>query len=210
MALPAAHEIIRRAEKREKITRKDRMHAIGYLMATDSKTDTELAEMFNVSPRQIRFDKQDIKKEKVDILKEENVALVIVDLQMNIERQIRDLERSKASCKVGTDLYRKHCDSIIKTQLALNATLRELGWLPKNIGNMTITSFKYEAIVDKDTGGVDTRRVDMFDDVVNADMLKQEGQLQAESSRLLEAPRIIDAAQIEAIGTQPQSTGNAE
>jgi predicted HTH transcriptional regulator len=59
MALPTTKKLIEAAKKGETLSPKDRRQCIGVLMATQPElTNDEMAEMFKVSERMIRFDKK--------------------------------------------------------------------------------------------------------------------------------------------------------
>ena len=158
-----AETIIQSAQKGETILTKDRRHAIMYLMATEPQvTNAELANLFAVAERTIRLDKTTIRKEKSKAVKDEDVSLIIADIQMDFERNVRDLEKSKKACQPGTHLYMKHCTEIVKMRLDIATALQNLGYYPKSIGHLTVAKYNYQSSVSKD-GVVETRRVDSFD-----------------------------------------------
>lgn len=151
-----------------------------YLQATQpSLNGTQLADMFQVSTRQIRADRLHIREEKAKYLKDEmtkDLALVIADIAMDFERQVADIERSKSRCKMGTKQYVDHCTSIFNLRIKMIQTFQDIGYLPKNLGAMTVEKFEYKAVVHKD-GSVNTRSVEMFDEkdsAVRRDALEAE------------------------------------
>jgi hypothetical protein len=159
--IPHAEKLIDRARAGERLNPKDRRHCIAYIIGTQpTVTNVEMAELFKVSERQIRIDRKSIREEKSKLLKEEDIGLVIVDIAMRCEQQIRDIERSKQKCQLGTRAYMEHCRAIFKIELEKVSALQNLGYYPKNLGNMTIDKYEYKAIVSKD-GSVNTRPVDL-------------------------------------------------
>lgn len=92
-----------------------------------------------------------------------DLGLVIADISMDFERQVLDLERSKSKCKLGSKPYVDHCTSIFNLRIKMVETFQNIGYLPKNLGAMTVEKFEYKAVVHKD-GSVNTRSIEMFDE----------------------------------------------
>lgn len=177
MAIPYADKLIERAQKGERLTAKDRRHCVGYLMGTRPEmTNVEIGELFQVSEGLIRADKKRIRHERARLIKEEDVGLVIADIAIECDRQIRDLEASKMKCAKGTRPFVEHCKAIVDTRLKSVKALQELGYYPKSLGNLTVERFEYRAVVGKD-GSVDTRPVDLRfdgdDDVIDVEFEEQ-------------------------------------
>lgn len=171
--IPHAEKLLERAQHGEKLTAPERRHCITFLMATMPQTNDEMAEMFQVCDRQIRDDKKWIREEKVKTIKEDDIGLVIADIAMSYEKQVNDLERSKKQCKMGTPAYVGHCRAIFDCRMKMVEALQNLGYYPKNLGNMTTQKFIYKATVSVD-GAVDTSRaLDMkFDEDGVVDLLR--------------------------------------
>jgi hypothetical protein len=168
MAIPHAEALIKRAREGERLGTKDRRHCIAFLMAADpGHTNVSLGELFKVSERQIRDDKLRLRQERAKLVKEEDVGLVIADIALAFENQLRDIETSKRKAKLGSGHYLNHCKTVCELIVKKIQVLQELGYLPKNLGQMTHTKYEYKATVDKMTGAVDTRPVHMtFDDSI--------------------------------------------
>ncbi len=163
MATVSAEQLIQRAQTGEKLSRADRLHCVGYIMAvTPTLTNREIGEMFGITERAVRQDKQKIRHEKAKLIKDEDIGLVVADVYITFENQVRDLERSKAKCKLGSKEYVSHCKAIFDMRRQSIESLQNLGYYPKNLGNMTVEKFEYRAIFNKD-GSADSRPVDMFD-----------------------------------------------
>jgi hypothetical protein len=181
MPIPYADKLIERAQKGERLTAKDRRHCVGYLMGTRPEmTNVEAAEIFQVSEGLIRQDKKRIRHERAKLIKEDDIGLVIADIAMECDNQIRDLEASKRKCKMGQRAFVEHCKAIVDTRLKSVKALQELGFYPKSLGNLTVERFEYKAVVGRD-GSVDTRAADIrFDgsEIIDADF---EEQLQLEA-----------------------------
>jgi hypothetical protein len=164
MAIPNAEKIIQRAQNGERIQRKERLHAIAYMMSVmSSLTNREIGEIFQIDERMVRNDKRKVKEEKAASIKEDDIGLVIADIAMTYENEIRDIQKSKEKCKSGTKDYLAHCKAIFDMQRQKVEALQNLGYYPKNLGNMVIEKFDFQAIVSKD-GSVNSRSVDMFDE----------------------------------------------
>jgi predicted transcriptional regulator len=164
VAIPVAQKLLETAQSGErKLTTSERRHVVAYLMATQPDvTNVELAETFGVTERTLRMDKQHIREEKARFIKEDDIGLVIADIALDFERQVRDIERSKAKAKLGSDTFLKHCTSAMELRLKMVKSLQDIGYLPKNLGNMTVESYEYKAVVHRD-GSVETRPLNYFD-----------------------------------------------
>lgn len=159
--IPNAEKFVERAQKGEQLTVKERRHAISYLTVTRPElTGSALAQLFKVSEPTIRIDKQRIREAKAEMIQKEDIGLVIADIAICFERQIRDMESSKNHCKVGSVAYLGHCKAIFQMQLQKVEALQKLGYYPQNLGNLTVQKFEYKAIVNAD-GSVLTRPMDM-------------------------------------------------
>jgi hypothetical protein len=157
---PKAEKLVERAQNGERLTRGERLHAIGYLMAVSPQmSNVDMAELFRVSEKQIRDDRRKIRDEKAKAIREEDIGLVIADIALSFDNQVRDLEKSKIKAKQGERTYMEHCKSIFDMQLRKIKALQELGFYPKSLGNLTIEKFEYAAVVGKD-GSVAVRPVE--------------------------------------------------
>jgi hypothetical protein len=174
--IPTTQKLIEEAASR-KLNTKERRQCVVYLTATDPDiTNTDLAQMFRVTERTIRMDKQAFRKEKAQFIKEDDVGLIIADIALDYERQIRDIEKSKAKCKLGTKEYLAHCTSAMELRLKMVKQLQDLGYYPKNLGQMTVERFDWKAEVNLRDGSVNTRRLTMFDgddmNVIEAELVE--------------------------------------
>lgn len=169
MAAPTAERLIDDAKRGVKLSAKERRHCISYLMATGADVgSTALAEVFSVTDRTIRDDKIHIRKQKAELIKEDDIGLVIADIVMCFDNQVRDIEQSKTKCRKGERTYLEHCKTIFDLQLKKVKALQELGYYPRNLGNLTVERFDYKAVVGKD-GSVETRPENLPDSVFNDD-----------------------------------------
>lgn len=201
MALNLAHELINRAESGERLNAADRRHCVEYYTAMHpDKSNREMAEMFQVTERVIRGDKELLREQRAIHLKKDlakDLGLVIADIAMDFERQVLDIEKSKAKAKLGSRSYLDHCKAVLEMRLSTVKAFQDIGYLPKNLGNMTVEKFEYKATVSKD-GAVNTRPVDMFDSDKNAsdipdaeftDIQKQAALMEAKPDVKNESPR---------------------
>ncbi len=159
MAIPRADTLIKKAREGEKLNHVDRRFCVAYLMATaPDESNVSLAALFAVSEKMIRNDKLFIREEKAKFIKEDDIALVIADVALNFDRQIRDLEAGKRVCGVqkngkGTRTYLEFCKSIFKLELDKVDALQNLGYYPRNLGTLTKQTFEYKASVSVMEGG---------------------------------------------------------
>jgi hypothetical protein len=166
MPVPEADKLLERAKAGdEKLNTKDRRHVIAYLMATAPETsNVDMATWFKVSERQIRNDKRYIKEERAALIREEDIGLVIADIAMSFDNVVRELQRGAKKTTVGSMTHLKYYKEIFDTQLKKVKALQDLGYYPKNLGNMTVDKYEYKAFVNKD-GSVQTNKVDLrFDE----------------------------------------------
>jgi hypothetical protein len=176
-ALVHASELLAIANaKGRKLTSAERRHCIQFLQATQpDMLRVEMAHLFDVSERQISLDKAWIREQKARFLRDEiskDMSLVIADIAMDFEKQVGDIEKSKRHAKFGTKAYVDHCTSIFRMRLEMIQAFQDIGYLPKNLGAMTVEKFEYKATVSRD-GAVNTRAVDMFDDKPDNDPTKR-------------------------------------
>jgi hypothetical protein len=185
MAITQSEKLVERARSGEQLTSKERRVALAFLIATQPElTNTAIADVFRVSEKLVRMDKKYIRGERAKLIQEDDVGLVIADVTLSFENQVADIEASKKECAKGSRDYLEHCKAIFNFQLAKIKALQDLGYLPKNLGSMTIDKFEYKAIVTKD-GSVNTRPVHMqtYDDVIDAEVVEQ-----VVDQKLIEAP----------------------
>jgi hypothetical protein len=156
--------------KERKLTTKERRQCVVFLMGTDpDMTNTAMAELFDVTEGTIRKDKMDFRRQKAKFIKEDDVGLVIADIALDFERQVRDIERSKAKAKLGSATFLQHCTAAMDLRIKCVKAFQDIGYLPKNLGNMTVSSFDYRTVVTRD--GIESRPVNYFDDAVEAEVL---------------------------------------
>lgn len=166
--MSTAVELLRIAKAKErKLTTKERRHLITWLQATGgdgdelgSYTNVQLGEFFGVSERTIRVDKLAFRKEKANFIRNDDISLIIADIAIDVERQVRDIEKSKRKATLGTTAYLKHCTDAMTLRLQTIKALQDLGYYPKNLGQLTVTKWDFISSVDKVTGHVNTEQVD--------------------------------------------------
>jgi hypothetical protein len=163
--IPVTEQLLDVARKKiRKLTSKERRQCVVYLLTVDpDTTNVSLAQLFDVSERTIRNDFRTFRKEKAKFIKEDDVGLIIADIALDYERQIRDIERSKAKAKIGSRTFLDHCTSAMELRIKMVKALQDLGYYPKNLGNMTIEKFDFKAEVNQLTGAVVTRPVNWIE-----------------------------------------------
>lgn len=150
--IPQVEKLLEQARKGVKLSPRDRRRCLEFLMIMEpGHTGAELGELFGVSNRMIRFDQTAIRGEKAKTLRDQDVGLIIADIEICFDRQSNDLEKSKLKAKPGSSVYLNHCVSIMDMNLKRVKALSDLGILPKNLGNLTVTKFAYSATVAIDT-----------------------------------------------------------
>lgn len=163
MAMFTTERLLEDAKAGIKLEVDDRRRVIRYLMVVNPEnTNIDLASTFQVSESMIRKDKATIRQEIADDLRKDDVGLVIADIEFNFRRQLRGLEASKAKCHLGSTEYRLHCQAILDIELRKTKMFQDLGYLPKNLGNLTTESYEYAAVLIKD-GSVESRPMNLFD-----------------------------------------------
>ncbi len=79
---------------------------------------------------------------------------MIADIALAYERQLRDIEKSKSKAKPGSAVFLKHRTDAMELQLKCVKALQDLGYYPKNLGNMTVQKFDFKATVNPMDGSV--------------------------------------------------------
>lgn len=154
--IPQAEQLLERAAAGERLTTKERRHCVAFNMVkVPDATNVAMAELFQVSERQIRLDKQHIRQERAKLIKEDDIGLVIADIMVSFENQVSNLQKGQAKAKVGSRDYLEYCKTIFNFRLQMVKALQELGYYPKNLGNMTVDKYVYKATVSAD-GSVTT------------------------------------------------------
>ena len=154
--IPAAQKLIERAKAGDRLGSKDRRHCVSYLMATSPEvTNVAMGQLFKVTESQIRMDRRKVREETAKDIKEDDIGLVIADIALSFDRQIRDIELSKRKASAGSRTYLEYCKAIFKMELDKITALQALGYYPKQLGQMTVQRFDYKATVSVD-GSVDT------------------------------------------------------
>jgi hypothetical protein len=187
MSIPNSEELLKSARKGIRLGTKDRRTCITYLTATKPElTNASLADLFQVSERQIRDDKTRNRRQRADIIKNEDPGLVIADIATCYDKQIVDMEASKSQCKMGSLTYLAHCKAIFNAQLLKVKALQDLGYYPKNLGNMVIEKFEFTSTVASDTQ-LKARKVNMnFDD--------EDGQAVEATYSVVKSPQQLETA----------------
>lgn len=139
-----------------------RRHVISYLTAVEELTIAQLAQLFNVHERTISNDRMAIRKLLAENIKEEDVSLILADIRLQFETNLRDIGRSKAKCKMGTRTYLDHCNAAFKMQMDYMRGFQDLGVFPKELGSVTVNKFEFQATVGL-TADANPRPVKMFD-----------------------------------------------
>lgn len=192
MTILTTEALLQEAQDGRKLDAEDRRRVLRYLMYTrPDMSNVDAGELFQVTEATIRKDRKVIREGMAEELRTEDVGLVISDIAFNFRRQLRDLEASKAKCRLGSKEYLAHCVAILKIELDKTKAFQELGYLPKNLGNMTVTNYDYAAIVLKGDQ-IETRQLTMFDETT-----QKEIQARREKAALTDGSDIQDAEVIE-------------
>lgn len=142
-----------------RLTADERRDALAYLMGVrPDMSNYQLGVLFGVSEGQIRKDKEIVRKRMADEINADDISLVVTDLRRHYENCRIDLARSCKACNDGTAVKLAHIKALWDLDLQMTEALQSLGYLPKNLGNMTKQSFVYKAHVAKG-GGVNTTQI---------------------------------------------------
>lgn len=208
MAVPTAKKLLESAQSGErKLSPKERRHVVAYLKGTQPEiTNVEMASIFGVTEKTIRMDFLAIRKEKAKLIKEDDIGLIIADIALDYERQVMDIEKSKAKAPLGSRRFLDHCTSAMDLRLKVVKALQDLGYLPKNLGSMTVQKYDFKAVVDERTGAVDG--------VYNRDFLRELGEEGDEApfidAEIVEKPQLQESnEQISDTGDEPEVLSNA-
>lgn len=146
--LETVEELLELAKSGKRLETKERRHCIRYVLGTQPDiTQAELSRIFHVTEGAIRKDIQKIREDRANRLTSDDIKLVIADIVMSFERQVRDIERSKSKCEKGSMTYLKHCQTIFDLEQKKVAILQELGFYPKNLGTMSVNKYEFKAMV---------------------------------------------------------------
>jgi hypothetical protein len=173
--IPATQRLLEEAGKR-KLTTKERRQCVVFIKGSSPETtNTDMAELFQVTERTIRQDLQAFRREKAQFIKEDDIGLIIADIALDYERQIRDIERSKSKAKIGSLTFLQHCTAPMELRLKCVKALQDLGYYPKNLGNMTVQKFDFKAVVNKMDGSVSVeKREALVEDTSKQDVIDVE------------------------------------
>lgn len=178
MAIPNAEKLMERAAKGERLGVRDRRLCVAYLMCTRPEvTNQAMADLFKVSERMIRVDHEVLRRDKADSVKNEDIGLVIADIAICFDKQVRDMEASKAKCKLGTPSYLAHCKTIFQTQLHKVEALQTLGYYPKNLGNLSVSKYEYSSVLVQDGTKARDSNANVAD-IIDAEFTQGEAPLQ--------------------------------
>lgn len=144
------------AERGDKLEAEARRDALAYLtVVRPDLNNIELARLFQCSEGLIRRDKDTNRKRMADELSSDDISLVINDIRRNYEMINVELAKSLKKCADGTMTKLNHLKAQMDMQAKYIESLQSLGFLPKNLGNLTKTEFIFKAHVAKG-GGVNT------------------------------------------------------
>lgn len=156
-AIPSRSEIlILAAEHGEKLESEPRRDAIAYLtVVRPDMSNMDMSRLFQCSESLIRKDKDINRKRVADELSSDDISLVISDIRRTYETVSIQLAKSLKQCADGTMTKLNHLKTQMEFQQKYVEALQSLGFLPKNLGNLTKTEFVFKAHVAKG-GGVNT------------------------------------------------------
>ena len=140
----------------------ERRSAIAHYLVTDgSISNGQLATQFGVSESMIRKDKAAIRDTMAEELRSADPGRAVADAFMVFHRQLRDLELSKKKASPGSREYLGHCKALMDIQMQILKAQQDLGFLPKNIGSLSVSKFEYSAILMPD-GTISARPIEEF------------------------------------------------
>lgn len=144
-------KLLERAQSGEQLNSRERRHCLTHLLINNPEMSfAALSRLFRVSDTQIRKDHTKIRLEKSKLIQGDDVGLVLADVAFTFETQIRDLEIAKKKANPGSATYLKYCQTIFDLHLSKIKALQELGYYPKNLGNLVVERYEFRADVSKD------------------------------------------------------------
>lgn len=189
-----AQELIDQAREGKILTAKERRHCIDYILSIGSGNDPddankkgkhatpltiqEMAELFGVSTRQITLDKRIVREQRAKEVGEEDISLVLADIDYTFSSEIAALQRAKKKAKAGSSTYLQYVKAITELTSQRIKLLQDLGYYPKNIGNLTVAEYDFTAQIDSMTGKVnsvkssETKVIDTTAAVIEETVLK--------------------------------------
>jgi hypothetical protein len=179
-----AEKLLKAAQSGQELSTEDRRHVMAWIIGTDNQySNEELAEIFKVAERTVTNDRRYVREMIAKNIKEQDVGLILADIQLSIERNIRDIEKSKAKSKLGTKTYLDHCNASVKMQIDCMKAFQDLGLYPKNLGTLHTEKFEFSAVVGMATPA-QQRPLNMFD---------QKKEIPTLTAEVVEAPRLPNA-----------------
>lgn len=164
MPAVTAEVLTQRARDGEKLDAEQRRRCVAYLSSTEpSISNVEMADIFKVSEKTIREDKQKIREEVADEIETDDIRLVIADLKIHFSQHRTELEKGKRASHPGTKLHLDYVRALLDLDLKVMDAYQRLGLLPSNIGAMVVNEYNFAAIVAKGDK-VDTKRIEEFDE----------------------------------------------
>lgn len=150
----SAEVLLDLAKSGQKLDVKERRVVVDHLMRTQpSMTNQEMANDLQVSESMIRVDKNILRKNMAQTLKDEDVGMVIADAVMVYNKQIHDLEVIKTT--TASEAIKVKCAVMIaKLTEDKIRLLQSLGLYPENIAQMVISKYSFIAQVDPITSKV--------------------------------------------------------
>lgn len=140
----------------------DRRIAITTSLLTDSKSNAEFAEELQVSERTITRDRTAIRRDIAETIRSEDVGLVLADIRIAFDKNMRDIGESKKQAHPGTKTYLDHATAEFRMVQDYVSALMDLGVFPKNLGVVHTEKYEFSATVGLHV--VDgNRNVTMFD-----------------------------------------------
>lgn len=138
-------DLLEQAKSGQKLSREERRLCIAYLEATDMYTDKEMASIFKVSRGVIAKDREKIREERSAILSAVKPLDFVVDYLESqkyvIGRLRRIIEHPSTQSKEVVQALDKYSLAVQRTM----DTLQNLGALPKQLGNITVTEERWVA-----------------------------------------------------------------
>ena len=147
--------------KRTKNKSADRRIAITTSLLTDSKSNAEFAEELQVSERTITRDRTAIRRDIAETIRSEDVGLVLADIRIAFDKNMRDIGESKKQAHPGTKTYLDHATAEFRMMQDYVAALMDLGVFPKNLGIVHTEKYAFSATVGLNVAT--DRKVTMFD-----------------------------------------------
>jgi transposase-like protein len=172
-------DYIRRCTRGEKLEQTERRAAVAMMLTLEPDiANTEIARRLNCDPGTVRNDIRAMKKANAeDVRADTDIKVIVADMLEARNQALRNNAKTlKALERLGKEHSREYMAAtreMLAIHMRVTKALSDLGWLPKNLGTVQVKRQVYRAIVQDRTGTVETRPMDLFDDIREGESVQE-------------------------------------